>query len=699
MPLSRLANHKIRPDHCDRQALIYVRQSTLLQVRANTGSTARQYDLVPRALELGWPRERIRVIDQDQGQSGASAAARDGFQWLVAEVGLKHAGAVFCLEASRLARSCSDWYHLLEICALTDTLVVDEEGVYDPGQYNDRLLLGFKGTMSEAELHWLRQRLWGGKLAKAELGQLRFRLPVGLVYDPTGRVVLDPDQEVSEAVRLVFALFAQHGSALAVVTHFAQHHVRFPTRLWGGGHDGELVWGRLTSGRVLSILHNPFYAGAYVYGRTVTRTQVLPGEAPRIKGRTRQLKRDDWPIVLLDAHPGYITWEQFRHHQQQLDDNRTWRPEDRRGAVREGAAMLQGLVLCGRCGRRISVRYLQDGLTPLYECNQAHTQHAAPTCQTMRGDTIDAAVTQRFLEAIQPAQLEVSLAALDQIEARARQLEHQWQLRRERAQYEIDLARRRYGAVEPENRLVARALEREWNAKLAHLEQLEREYTAWSTRAIRPVSPEERQRILALAQDVPAVWYAPTTTNTERKQLLRCLVRDVTLTRRDKTITIALRWQTGALTTFDIPRLRRSWEVRQTDPHAVARIRELAPQQTDQQIAACLNAEGLQAGLGGLFTPSKVGWIRWAYAIATGCPERPKACPTGQRGDGRYSAQKAAEVLNVHVSTISEWCKQGRLDGLRATPMGPRWITLTPEIITALRPPTRRRHCRRGTVS
>jgi DNA invertase Pin-like site-specific DNA recombinase len=221
MPLSRFANHKIRPDHLDRQALIYVRQSTLLQVRANTGSSARQYDLVPRALDLGWPRERIRVIDQDQGQSGASAAARDGFQWLVAEVGLKHAGAVFCLEASRLARSCSDWYHLLEICALTDTLVVDEEGVYDPGQYNDRLLLGFKGTMSEAELHWLRQRLWGGKLAKAERGQLRFRLPVGLVYDPTGHVVLDPDQEVSEAVRLVFALFAQHGSALAVVTHFA----------------------------------------------------------------------------------------------------------------------------------------------------------------------------------------------------------------------------------------------------------------------------------------------------------------------------------------------------------------------------------------------------------------------------------------------------------------------------------------------
>jgi DNA invertase Pin-like site-specific DNA recombinase len=698
MPLTRLATLKIRPDHLDRQAIIYVRQSTLLQVREHTGSTARQYDLVPRALDLGWPRERIRVIAQDQGQSGASAAARDGFQWLVAAVGLKHAGAVFCLEASRLARSCSDWYHLLEICALTDTLVIDEEGVYDPGQYNDRLLLGFKGTMSEAELHWLRQRLLGGKLAKAALGQLRFRLPVGLIYDPTGRVVLDPDQEVCEAVRLVFDLFVQHGAALAVVTHFAMHHLRFPTRRWGGGHDGELIWGRLTSGRVLSILHNPFYAGAYVYGRTVTRTQLLPGEAPRIKGRTRQIKRDDWPIVLRDAHPGSITWEQFRHNQQQLDDNRTWRPEDRRGAVRAGAALLQGLVLCGRCGRRMSVRYLQDGITPLYECNQAHTQHAARTCQTMRGDHIDAAVARSFLEAIQPAHLEVSLAALDQIEARTRQIERQWHLHKERAQYEADLARRRYVAIDPENRLVARALEREWNEKLATMERLEREYTAWNTQAIRPVSPEERQRILALAQDMPTVWHASTTTHPDRKQLLRCLVRDVTLTRHEKLITISIRWQTGALTTFDIPRLRKSWEVRQTAPDAVARIREWAPVQTDQQIATRLNAEGVPAGLGGPFTPSKVGWIRWAYGIATGCPERPKACPSGQRGDGRYSAQKAAELLNVHVSTISEWCKQGRLESRRSAPMGPRWITLTPERIAALRRPPRRRHRRRQTV-
>ena len=694
MPISCSTNLKIRPDHLDRQALIYVRQSTMIQVRENTGSTARQYDLVPRALNLGWPTEHIRVIDQDQGHSGASAAGRDGFQFLVAEVSLKHAGAVLCLEASRLARSCSDWYRLLEICALTDTLVIDEEGVYDPGQYNDRLLLGFKGTMSEAELHWLRQRLLGGKQAKAEQGQLRFRLPVGLVYDPTGKVVIDPDEEVHQAVRLAFDLFVQRGSALAVVTHFAEHRLRFPTRGWGGSHDGELIWGRLSSGRILSMLHNPLYAGAYVYGRTITRSQLLPGEAPRIKGRTRQIKPGDWPVMLLDAHPGYISWEQFRRNQQKLDDNRTWRTAERRGAVREGAALLQGIVLCGWCGRRMSVRYVQGGRAPVYECNQAHTQHAARTCQTMRGDGIDAAVARSFLAAIEPAQLEVSLAALGRIEERARQIERQWQLRKERSQYEADLARRRFLAVEPENRLVARSLEREWNDKLSAIEQLEREHAALPKTAMRLASPEDRRRILALAQDLPKVWHSATTTNTERKQLLRLLIKDVTLTRREKIITIAIRWQTDALTTLELPRLRKSWEARQTDARAVELIRQLAPSHTDQQIARCLNEAGLSAGLGGAFSQRKVGFIRWAYGIATACPERPKGCPSGQRGDERYSAQKAAELLNVHVSTISEWCKSGRLDSISTAPASPRWIKLTPEIIAELRRPVRRRHHR-----
>jgi DNA invertase Pin-like site-specific DNA recombinase len=689
--------NKIQPDHLDRNALIYVRQSSLIQVRDNTASTMRQYDLVQRALGLGWPRERIQVIDQDQGHSGSSTIGRDGFQSLVAEVGLKHCGAVLSLEVSRLARSCSDWYHLLEICALTDTLVIDEEGIYDPGHYNDRLLLGFKGTMSEAELHWLRQRLLGGKLTKAELGELRFRLPVGLMYDPIGKVVLDPDEEVQAAIHLVFTLFEQYGSALAVVKHFTAHHLRFPDRLWKRTQKGELVWEPLRCGRVLSLLHNPFYAGTYVYGRTKTRRHALPGEEPRIKGRTRQVKREDWPIVLLDAHPGYITWEQFGRNQQVLDENRTWRPEERRGAAREGSALLQGIVLCGVCGRRMNVRYLSDGSIPSYECRQAHAQLAEKTCQTMRGDGIDQAVATCFLEAIQPAHLAVSLSTLDQLEARAKQLDRQWQLRLERAQYEADLARRRYTAVDPDNRLVARSLERDWNEKLTEVEQLHREYATVAKPTALVLTPGERQRILLLAQNVPAVWHAPTTTPAERKQLVRFLIKDVTLTRRETRIEMCIRWRTEALTALTIARPQLVADARRTDPEVVARVRELAPTHTATQIAVLLNEEGWQTGLGGSFTTSKVEWVRAAYDIALDCPEGPGFCPSGQRGDGRYSALAAAELLNVNVSTIADWCNAGTLECVRAGTHGPRWITLTPEIIAELRKPTQRHWKRRGS--
>jgi DNA invertase Pin-like site-specific DNA recombinase len=687
--------NKIQPDHLERDAVIYVRQSSLIQVRDNTASTMRQYDLVQRALDLGWTRERIHVIDQDQGHSGSSTIGRDGFQALVAEVGLKHCGAVLSLEVSRLARSCSDWYHLLEICALTDTLVIDEEGIYDPGHYNDRLLLGFKGTMSEAELHWLRQRLLGGKLTKAELGELRFRLPIGLVYDPIGRVVLDPDEEVRAVVRLAFDLFEQYRSALAVVKHFNTHHLRFPDRLWQRTRKGELVWEPLRCGRVLSLLHNPFYAGAYVYGRTKTRRQALPGEQPRIKGRTRQIKQEDWPIVLQDVHPGYLSWDQFRRNQQLLDDNRTWRPEERRGAVREGAALLQGIVLCGICGRRMNVRYHDNGNIPSYECRQAHAQLAEKTCQTMRGDGIDQAVANCFLEAIQPAHLAISLSTLDQLQMRAKQLDRQWQLRLERAQYEADLARRRYVAVDPDNRLVARSLERDWNEQLTEVERLQREHATVPKPTALQLTPQERQRIVALAQNVPAVWHALTTTQADRKQLLRYLIKDVTLNRRESVIEVRIRWRTEALTDLIVPRAKRAADARRTASQVVARVSELAPAHTAAQIAALLNEEGFRPGLGGSFTASKVEWIRVAYGVPLDCPEGPGFCPSGQRGDGRYSALAAAELLNVNVSTIADWCNAGTLACIRAGTHGPRWITLTPEIITALRKPVQRQWKRR----
>ncbi len=688
---------KLRADHLTRPALIYVRQSTLMQVRENTASTARQYQLTQRVRELGWPQALIVVIDQDQGRSGASAEGRTGFEYLIAEVGLGRAGAVVSLEASRLARSSSEWYRLIEICALTDTLVIDEDGIYDPGQYNDRLLLGFRGTMSEAELHWLHCRLVGGKLEKAQHGALRFRLPVGLSYDPTGQIVLDPDEEIQHAVRLVFALFEQHRSALAVVKHFAEHQLQIPDRLWTRSRKGEVVWAPLRHARVLTMLHNPFYAGAYVYGRTKSRSRLLPGEAPRIKARSRRVSRGDWPIVLRDHHVGYLSWEQFVRNMQQLDDNRTYRAEERCGVVREGSALLQGLVVCGRCGRRRTVRYMEDGRRPIYLCAQVHKDLAGKTCQFLRGDGIDEAVAHLFLAAMQPAHLHVSMAMLAQLEERARAVDRQWQLRLERARYDVDLARRRYTAVEPEYRLVARSLERNWNEKLAALDRLEREYAAPPTPDSLIVNEEERARILALAQDVPLVWHAPTTTAAERKQLLRLLIHDVTLTKLPTTIHIAVRWQTEAGSTVEIPRPQRAADAKRTPPAVLTRVRELAPTHTDVQIAARLNTEGFVGGSGGAFSPSKIQWIRYVYQIKSGCPQGPVACPQGQRGDGRYSARAAATLLNVTVYTIAEWCKAGKLDGQQMVPRGPWWVLLPPEVITTLRKPVQQRWTRRNS--
>jgi DNA invertase Pin-like site-specific DNA recombinase len=687
---------KIRPEHLDRQALIYVRQSTPMQVRDNIASTARQYDLAQSADRMGWPRERIRIIDQDQGHSGASALGRDGFQHLMAEVGLGRAGAVLSLEASRLARSCSDWYRLIEICGLTDTLVIDEDGVYDPTQYNDRLLLGIKGTMSEAELHWLRSRLLGGKLEKARSGQLRFRPPTGLAYDPAGQIVFDPDEQVQHALRLVFDTFERAGAALGVVQYFAENHLNVPTRLYGGIGAGQLTWRPLDHGRVLAILHNPSYAGTYVYGRTKTRSVLLPHEEPRVKGRTRRIAIADWPFVLHDHHPAYITWEQFRRNQLRLIENCTSQHQQHRGAIREGAALLQGLVLCGRCGRRMTVRYMDDGKIPLYECNQLHKNLGEKTCQSLRGDGIDAAVARTFLEAMGPAQLEVSMAAIDQMAQQARRVDRQWELIVERARYEAELARRRFLAIDPENRLVGRTLEGDWEAKLAEVERLERESATRPSASIRLVDPGERRRILALAQDLPAVWLAEMTTNADRKQLIGFLIKDVCLARAETTIEMSIRWQTEACTVLSIPRPRRSCDVRRTDPVVLARLRALATDTPDRRIAEILDREGFRSGTGRPFTTKIVKQLRYSYSIASGCPDGPAACAAGPRADGRYPAKAAASSLNVNVSTIAAWCQSGILDGIQSGPHGPWWIELTPEIIARLRKPTRRSWSRRS---
>jgi DNA invertase Pin-like site-specific DNA recombinase len=648
-----LAPHssKVTDRHLGRQAIIYVRQSTFLQVRQHTGSTTRQYDLQHRAQELGWPQANILVIDQDQGQSGASATTREGFQWLVAEVGLGHVGAIFCREASRLARSCSDWYRLLEICALSQTLVIDEEGLYDPGFYNDRLLLGFKGTMSEAELHWLRQRLDGGKQAKAQRGELRCPLPVGLVYDPTGQICFDPDEQVREAVEIVFSSFMRCRSALAVVRYFHQHDILFPTRPRG---SQELEWKPLTHSRVRQILHNPFYAGAYVYGRL----ESTPG---RTEGR-KWRKPQDWPIVLLEHHPGYINWEQYLHHRLLLEQNCTHGFEARPGAVREGAALLQGLLICGNCGHRMRVHYPKGVNGPVYVCNYRRITFGEPTCQTRQGTDLDQAIVTQFLEALEPVQREISLATLNQVESQLSQLEHQWQLRRERAEYESNLARRRYMAVDPDNRLVARSLEQEWNQRLESWHQVQRDYLFWKQeyRLHEGLSESDRSQILQLAHDVPTLWNLPTLSQAERKQLLRFLIHSVTLSHHPSGREVDICWQTQAHTTFILADRPLSYDKYRTDPRLVEEIRHLASDHTDREICVILSEQGRSNAHGTPLTVARIRGIRRDFKIMAGSPERPGWYGYPQRPDGRYSVREVATMFQVNPSTIHEWCKLGR---------------------------------------
>jgi hypothetical protein len=556
-----------------------------------------------------------------------------------------------------------------------------------------------KGTMGEAELHWLRSRLLGGKPEKAQAGQLRFRPPTGLVHDPAGQIVLDPDEQVRHAIHLVFDTFERLGAAPGVVQYFAENHLSIPTRHYGRARHGQLTRRPLGHGRALAILHNPAYAGTYVYGRTKTRAIVLPGEEPRIKGRTRRIAPEDWPHVLHDHHPAYITRDQFQRDQRQLIHNCTLQHQDHRGAIREGAALLQGLVPCGRCGRRMTIRYMDDGKIPLYECNQLHKDLGEKTCQSLRGDGIDAAVAAVFLEAMRPAELEVSMAAIDQIAEQARRVDRQWEMIVERARYEAGLARRRLLAVDPENRLVGRTPERDWEARLAEVERLERESATRPDRSIRPVDPAERARILALAQDLPALWGAATTTNVERKQLIGYLIKDVGLNRGETMIEVSIRWQTEACTALSIPRPRRSCDKRRTDPAALTRLRELAADATDGRIAEILNQEGFRSGTGRPFTTNIVKQLRDMYSIPSGCPDRPAACADGHRADGRCTASVAAERLNVTVSTIADWCQSGLLDGIQSASHGPWWIHLTPEVIARLRKPERRSWTRRSGSS
>ena len=653
-------SQKVTADHLRRLACLYVRQSSLQQVHDHRESTARQYDLKGRAQALGWTADRIHVIDEDQGLSGASSAERDGFQRLVADVGLGRVGLVMGLEVSRLARNSSDWHRLLEICALTETLILDEDGVYDPAHFNDRLLLGLKGTMSEAELHVLRARLIGGQLNKARRGELWMKPPLGYVVTARGQLTLDPDEQVRHAVGLLFETFRRTGSAGAVIRQFRQDRLLWPRRIVTGARAGALVFGSLEHQRVLSILHNPRYAGAYVYGRTRQRKVLLPGHV-----RNRRLPRDEWKVFLPNIHPGYLTWEEYETNQQTLRDNAGGYGSDRRRSPpREGVALLQGLVICGRCGDRMTVRYEthQGHPAPVYTCQRRGIATATHLCQVIHGAPFDAAISDLVLEAVTPASLEVAFEVAEELRARDADVDHARRAHVARAREDAELAQRQFLAVRPEHRLVADALERDWNEALRRLAQAEEEYTKASHKPPRSLTPELRERVMSLVADLPRVWHDPRIPARERKRMLRLLLEDVTFVQDETMIRMAVRWKGGASCVVERPRPLSAPDLRRTPPEIIEEVRALATEQTDGQIAHTLNQRWRRTGTGQTFTRVRVHFVRYTYDIKSYAEHLQQA--------GWLRADQIAQTLHVHPTTAKRFAHAGILRAVRADDKG-----------------------------
>jgi DNA invertase Pin-like site-specific DNA recombinase len=645
--IPNLVQQKVRASHLRRQAYLYVRQSTLRQVIEHTESTQRQYALQERAVALGWPAEQIVVVDADQGHSGASAADRAGFQTLVAAVGLGQVGIVLGLEVSRLARSSADWHRLLEICALTDTLILDEDGLYDPSLFNDRLLLGLKGTMSEAELHVLRARLRGGLLHKASRGALKVPLPVGLCYTEQGRVVLDPDQQVQQALRLCFATFARTGSALRTVRAFAAQGLLFPRRVRTGVHKGELIWGPLGHTTTLRLLHNPRYAGAFCFGRHQTH------HSPDGHEHHRVVPSAQWHTLIRDAHPGYISWADYEENLRRLAGNAQAHGHERRTSPpREGPALLQGLVVCGRCGGRMTVRYHQRsaGLVPEYLCQKAGIEHAQPLCQQVLGTNLDRAIGELLVAAVTPLALEVALGVQQELAARVQEADRLRQQQVERTRYAAELAQRRFLQVDPANRLVAAVLEAEWNEQLRLLVEAHAVAEQQRQADHQVLAAEEQAAILALATDFPRLWRDPQTTDRDRKRMVRLLLEDVTV-RKDEQIVAHVRFKGGASRTLLLPLPLPLADQRRTDPALVAEIDRLLDHYTEGMIATILNRRGLRSSLGLPFHPQLVRRLRYEYHL----PDRFSRL----RAAGMLTGAEMAAQLAITPATLKTWRRAG----------------------------------------
>jgi DNA invertase Pin-like site-specific DNA recombinase len=665
-----MSSQKITERHRGRRAVVYVRQSSPGQLERNTESTARQYALRERAIALGWPAASVIVVDEDTGRSGASTHGRLGFKELVADVGLGNVGLILALEVSRFARSSADWHQLIDLCALTGTLIADSDGIYAPGDFNDRLLLGLKGTMSEAELHLIRARLDGGLRNKAARGELVMHLPVGFDRDEDGRIVLSADEQVRHAIERVFELWRRSGSARQIVGELIADGQRLPRRSVG---ERRVRWVRPSYGAVHKLLTNPVYAGVFVFGRSRREKHVDANGELRV--RTFEVPMDEWSVCLPDHHPGYVSWEEYLATRKRLRNNVRPRGEGG-GAAREGGALLQGVLRCGRCGRRMQVAYSgKDGRRVRYACVRGlHLHGTETTCQTLGGGRLDKAVAAAFLEAVTPAGIAASASAVAELtEQHDARLAGQ-RLALERAEFEADRARRQFDACEPENRLVARTLENKLEAALAGIAREQRALAVLEHARPAPLTDAERQALARLARDLPRLWAAKTTTDRDRKELLRALIREIVVTvRRPENIAeVEIFWEGGARSALSVKLVRRGGESVRTDEDTIELIARLAAHHPDQQIASILNRQGRRTGTGMPFTATRVKGARQRAGIAAAPPPDPDS--------DTVSIERAAAQLSVSTATIRRWLREGLLPGDQVTPTAPWRIRLTDEI-------------------
>jgi DNA invertase Pin-like site-specific DNA recombinase len=654
-------SNKIQRHHYDRLAMVYIRQSTLQQVERNTESTKLQYALADKAYQLGWSKDKIVIIDDDLGRSGSQAEGRPGFQRLVAEVGLDHVGIILGIEVSRLARSCRDWYQLLEICGLFSTLIGDADGIYDPVSYNDRLLLGLKGTMSEAELHVLKQRMQEGRLAKARRGELSVRLPSGYVEQPSGNIVKDPDEQVQITVGLIFDLFERFRSVGGVLKYLARHRIQIPHRERRRLQKGELVWSRPNRATLSYLFHNPIYAGAYVYGRYSANAAKRRSKEPSTGGVPELFP--EGVILIKDQIPSYITWEQYERNVRQLAANCMHES----GIPRQGSSLLSGLLYCGRCGARMVTYYGNGGDNSLrYCCGKSSGQYGEPACQSLVGKSLDEFVAQQALSALQPSALEISLKVAEEIEQERQQLLAQWEKRLERVCYESERAYRQYNATEPENRLVVRTLEKKWEEALAAEEKIKREYAQFLEDQPTRLSTDEQTAIRQLAADVPALWSAETTTARDRKEIIRLLIDRIVVTVEGRTekVGVEIHWSGGHKIAGELNRSVGTFKQLSYYPQLLERATILyQAHHTFKAIAEQLNQEGWPTARKNIcFTASSVRNLLGSGKIIS---SKKVHAAHIRRLPHEWTIRELSQETDIPESTLYHWMRQGLLEARR----------------------------------